>query len=239
MDDSFAGHEQADGHRWGGREILHAALIFDPGFTPTPINYQLPKRDRPSCKETDSRSRSANDQEKDHGGSMGNGRNARTYTVDVQGVRLNLQPQLLGKPTHEATPSDHLRWKALPYRNGLSLDGLDIKHDSAMESFKVSPVNASGRFLGFLHIASYHSDDDDSLDDGSFNASVIDDEQNSEHYGRVAVTDEELELLDYDGTRGRRGNDALYTCTGRAASVGPEECSDGDSKTGTRMRWSL
>ena len=53
--------------------------------------------------------------------------------------------------------------------------------------------------------------------------------------GPFDVTEEELELLDYDGTRGRRGVDLQYTYRGRAISEDRGRTSEAEKEAQARM----
>ena len=238
MDQSWGANEEPEAPRWSGRQILHAALIFDPDFTPEPINYQLPNRRRvPRLPHNEVGVSSQVDiREEDSGlrstGSDDDAKNKMNNTMETQD-----KPHAGFISTHQATQSDQLRWDALPYHNGIVLDGKEIKDSIAAELSRQGRENEIGRYLGFIHLIPYYSEDDSS-NDSSQSSPPTSVEQDKCCQNGFAVTDEELMLLDYEGTRGRRGNDALYTCTERAKSVGLEECSDEEFEPGGLMRWS-
>ena len=127
-------------------------------------------------------------------------------------------------PWHEASPSDQTRWNALPYQNNALSDRITIDGEFLMGPcwVHVNKEEADGHSFFNRH-------GDYSENRPCNERRVSGDECDGESKSQFAVTDEELELLDYAGTRGRRrGNDALYSCTGRAASL--------DRKTGSEVR---
>ena len=225
----------------GIRPILHAALIFDPDFIPPPPTiYRLPRRPRPL-------SRAANEPKKEHvcpadaeeddrglegrgAASASTAQNPEDIVEQSNKTLQQLFDHLFGD---QPTPSNSIRWQTLSSR-----------HETPLHDETTSNIDAATSPQASFNSPESHSTPiaDSSYDSNttSSNTSSSESQQCPPSLGFLRVTDEELELLDYDGTRGRQGNDALYTCTDRAASIGHEEMEDRGFETAFRsVRWSM
>jgi len=239
MEQSFPDFDR-QGRSPGIRPILHAALIFDPDFKPPTGRYQLPRLPQPLRSRADvfhteigGTSSSEGDREEHCENDTEEKRSANALTDAAQERDQSDQPPLQSENTHDPTLGDQTRWDAFSYQHGVSPDLIAVNRGSATKSSEGSSVSKEWEKSGSISISSSKSTD------SSLNISVSDDSEGRIRRGRFAVTDEERELLDYEGIRGRSGNDALYTCTQRAASTSPQERSDEEFEVNSRTRWSL
>ena len=224
----------------GIRPILHAARIFDPDYLPTPIDYQLHRRSRTMeakadipVKHTGRRHSSVSDEEQHRGRSVR--AKCITHNDPVAAARMNTDYQASPSnfPAREATPSDDTREDSLSYQRGVPFEEISADIDSALRLWEASFIHEGGDMKDPLENSSSH------LSNCSSDVVMAEGEREENRKGIFAVTEEERELLDYEGIRGRCGNDALYICTERAVSMGPKEFFDKKCQGDLGRRWSL
>lgn len=229
----------------GIRPILHAALIFDPDFIPPPINYQLPRRPKPSeiayensHKESIGRSGLVTNEKETRRSEEGTESTAQFSDQGADKSNVIYHAHSNNAPWHETAPNDHIPPNPLSYQHSDPFSDLMLEIEAALDtSSEASPIDEE--------VVGQDSFPNSTYDSSSYNStktSQTSSQRNSLHTSAFAVTEEELELLDYDGTRGRRGNDALYTCMERTASVDIKECEDEEADLkvrARRVRWSV
>ncbi|KAL6719273.1 hypothetical protein ACLMJK_003512 [Lecanora helva] len=226
----------------GIRPILHAAHIFDPNFIPAPINYQplqpIPTTDWDEIlngilEESRSRRRLMANMVEDAGyvGMMEDGPQFVENVADI-----NNQIPYDALLDRGSFPIQQFNWDTMPnpysmYPNNPPTYTEPYTYYPHFSTFLTpndfaSPLTSPYAPNPPPNTPAYRSDHYDSGYNSSrstSNSSIIANPFRSGEKsprGRFAPTDEELALLDYEGTRGRRGSDLLYACrAGQAQSV--------------------
>lgn len=212
------------------RNILHAAAIFDPNFSPTPTYYQLPPRSRRCYGEIGPSNYGLGNQKTHRRNDSGYESGVPLFIgdddEDDDGIDAWCDAVLAQGPLVE--PNQHiLRPDAPSFRPGVHVVSGSRVEETRKPFGKAILVQDEGR----------HPVADGFPDNGPrvYSSSIVEsgDEQDYIRQGRFAL------VLDYEGITSRLGGGIRDTRSEGAESDADEETYDDQFEEGSRTRWSV